>query len=783
MAQQYSQTAQRGYNILECLDAIEPASCSYEEWLAIGQALHHEGYSADEWREWSRRDAARYNERDFETKWRGFGFEAGAPVTGGTIVKMARDRGWAPAPTGHALDWGDTIYADEKPLVDAAYVSGESVEPIYKKGHGKDELTAYISALFEPDEYVAYVVNYTEEEKDGCTKCIPADRGVYTRTAEEIKTALKGGMENALGTLHDESGAWIRFNPMDGHGVGNSNVTAYRHCLIESDVTEPETVKAIVEQLNLPVSVMVHSGGKSMHVIVKVDAKDADEYRQRVERIYAVCEKNGIVVDKANKNPSRLSRMPGVTRRGERQYIASLKCGADDYDEWEEWYAAETDELPDPVSVVSIFTDGRPAMADELIAGVLRCGHKMLMSGPSKAGKSFELIELCIALSEGLEWLGFKCRQSRVLYVNLELDANSCMNRFADVYEALGIEPKHADDLDVWNLRGNAEPLGKLLPKMVRRGRKRGYDAIVIDPIYKVMTGDENSATDMAAFANNFDRLALEVGCSVIYCHHHSKGYQEGKRSIDRASGSGVFARDPDAILDMVELSADDGLVNQRIGSKVCKEVMRFMSEHGLKSAYCDATNASKRSVEAFAVQTAKEVLSEHAYELVDEFLEVIEKARASRDSITAWRIEGTLREFASFKPISVWFDWPLHVSDPRLADAPEMGEVRGQGAAKNGAGLAGGVRKKSRHEKVNDLISEAVEACFDDGVKPTRKAIKERIGRLDGKTVSAAQVTKWTTPSKSSWSEWEVRDDDIESGAKVVVRKTSEDEDNDVWE
>ena len=87
-------------------------------------------------------------------------------------------------------------------------------------------------------------------------------------------------------------------------------------------------------------------------------------------------------------------------------------------------------------------------------------------------------------------------------------------------------------------------------------------DAIIIDPIYKVITGDENSASDMAAFCNQFDKICNETGCSVIYCHHHSKGAQGMKRAIDRASGSGVFARDPDAQLDMIELELSDEVKN-----------------------------------------------------------------------------------------------------------------------------------------------------------------------------------------------------------------------------
>jgi RecA-family ATPase len=46
----------------------------------------------------------------------------------------------------------------------------------------------------------------------------------------------------------------------------------------------------------------------------------------------------------------------------------------------------------------------------------------------------------------------------------------------------------------------------------------------------------------------------------VIYCHHHSKGAQGGKKAMDRASGSGVFARDPDAQLDLIQLQIPEEL-------------------------------------------------------------------------------------------------------------------------------------------------------------------------------------------------------------------------------
>ncbi|MBQ6506408.1 MAG: AAA family ATPase, partial [Clostridia bacterium] len=287
--------------------------------------------------------------------------------------------------------------------------------------------------------------------------------------------------------------------------------------------------------------------------IVHIDAEDEREYRMRVAALYEWLRKNGIPIDPQNRNPSRLSRMPGVTRNGKRQRLVAVNIGKKSWNEWREYLRTLNDALPEMVRLADV-KDHPPTLPEELISGILRMGHKMLISGPSKAGKSFLLMELCIAIAEGIFWLGFQCRKGRVLYINLEIDPASAIDRFLRIYRAMGVPMNHAEDIVIWNLRGHAEPLDRLVPKLIRRIQGEHYDAVVLDPIYKVITGDENSASDMGAFCNQFDKICTAAGCAAIYCHHHSKGAQGMKKAMDRASGSGVFARDPDAQLDIIEL-------------------------------------------------------------------------------------------------------------------------------------------------------------------------------------------------------------------------------------
>ena len=560
-------------DLLELIDNyIDPAGLCYQDWLNVGMALKEEGYSSSDWEAWSRKDAARYHQGECARKWESFN-GTGAPVTGGTIVQMAMERGWRPKGGGHELDWDDVI-SEEKAIVDRNWIEGrEIVEP----GDGWDpqkELITYLETLFEASETVGFVTH--SFEKDG--KHMPS-KGVYDKTAGQLIQELYRYGDDigyAIGDYKREAGAWIRFNPLDGKGVKNENVTDYRYALVESDDMEIEKQNAVIRELELPVACLVHSGGKSLHAVVRVDAANYQEYRNRVDYLYKVCEKNGLMIDTQNRNPSRLSRMPGVMRGDKKQFLVDTNIGKRSWDEWHEWIEGISDDLPEPEGLDSVW-DNMPELSPCLIESVLRKGHKMLIAGPSKAGKSFLQIELCIAIAEGKKWIDWQCAQGRVMYVNLELDRASCLHRFRDVYEALGWTPNNLGNIDIWNLRGKSVPMDKLAPKLIRRAAKKDYVAIIIDPIYKVITGDENSADQMAAFCNQFDKVCTELGCAVIYCHHHSKGSQGGKKSMDRASGSGVFARDPDALLDLIGLETTEALMKQEENKAVCAACRRYL--------------------------------------------------------------------------------------------------------------------------------------------------------------------------------------------------------------
>lgn len=730
-------------DLREVIEYIDPRSLNYQDWLVIGMGLQASGYTVQDWDEWSRQDSARYHSGECARKWDGFGGNNSVPVTGGTIVQMAKDRGWhGTCPDGgRELDWDDIIGGkDDKAIVDSAWVEDkEVVEP--SRWDPVKEITTYLELLFEASENVGYVMgSYAKENDNGSIKYIPKNKGNYDRTAGQLIEELShcgGDIGKVFGDYDPAGGAWIRFNPLDGQGVRNANVADFRYALVECDDADMtiEKQNAMIRELELPAAVLVFSGKKSLHAIVKIEAANQDEYRKRVDYLYDVLKKNGMNVDTQNKNPSRLSRMPGIIRGDRKQFIVDTNIGKSSWAEWRDWIESVNDDLPDTETLADVWDD-LPPLAPALIDGVLRQGHKMLIAGPSKAGKSFALIELCAAIAEGNSWMGFKCAQGRVLYVNLELDRASCLHRFKDVYNALGWKPEHIANVDIWNLRGKSIPMDRLAPKLIRRAQKKGYIAVVIDPIYKIITGDENSADQMAQFCNQFDKVCTELGCAVIYCHHHSKGNQGKKASMDRASGSGVFARDPDAMLDLIELSLSESAKAQLRQRAAASAYLNMLKR--VVPKWRDEVSQDDELSESAMRENARRLLSEATFKACEDN---VESARKEADAITAWRIDGTLREFPKFPPVNVYFDYPRHRPDDcgaledAYASGAEPGIVKAQDSRKRNA--------ETRREDAKEQFEMAVEA-LTVGDPPTAKDLLEYYTDEYGKDISIKTVRKY---------------------------------------
>ena len=182
----------------------------------------------------------------------------------------------------------------------------------------------------------------------------------------------------------------------------------------------------------------------------------------------------------------------------------------------------------------------------ELITGILYRGSKMSLGGSSKSNKTWSLMDMALSVATGSRWWNIPTVRAKVAYIDLELEEWAFTERVHQILKARALDPERGQ-FQFINLRGKLSEWSGF-----SRSLPDDLGLIVLDPIYKLMAGlDENKAGDIASIMGDIEALSVRTGAAVVFGAHYSKGNQAGKQSIDRVSGSGVFARDPDSIISL----------------------------------------------------------------------------------------------------------------------------------------------------------------------------------------------------------------------------------------
>lgn len=199
---------------------------------------------------------------------------------------------------------------------------------------------------------------------------------------------------------------------------------------------------------------------------------------------------------------------------------------------------------------------------------------------------------------------------------------------------------------------------------------------------------------------------------------------------MDRASGSGVFARDPDALVDLVELELTEDLIKLRIDKARAAIYKRAVQEKNL-SYYQQYISLDDLESPVQMRQHFEKALPDIMVR--NPYLDEVKKAVQAVEQATAWRVEGTLREFAKFKPVNVWFSYPVHhvdeigvLADIQLEDNKPMWQK-------------GKESRKSKEQKAAERkhrLETAYSALFDGSSPVTVEEIREYLDLKTKKSV-----------------------------------------------
>ncbi len=411
-------------------------------------------------------------------------------------------------------------------------------------------LTNYLYALFQPGEYVGYVINAIDKGEGW----LPGDRGAVEKT-DALLPRLHGRKVSECLSINNESGAWIRINPLSGTGITDDDVTEYRHVLVESDDLDITDQWNIVTSLNVPCAAVVFSGGKSLHFVVRVDAgKDRKLYDDRVQQLYTILEKHGFSVDTQNKNPSRLSRLPGVWRKGQKQVLLATNIGCES---WAEWV------IQPRAANITRWVSTTPPNQRFIFRGILPEGAICGIDAKGGLGKGWITQTLIMSACTGKTLLDTFVPESsmKVLWLESEDPESELHRRFRKIAEAY--------ELTEWDMQRCADNLiafpGQSFPLTRPSGgsveptehyewvysKVKEYQPrlIVIDPRSHFYGGDENDNTQVGRFMHLLKELTepVEKGAAVWVNHHTSK---EREQQISSSAGRGASAgRDAQRVL------------------------------------------------------------------------------------------------------------------------------------------------------------------------------------------------------------------------------------------
>ena len=194
----------------------------------------------------------------------------------------------------------------------------------------KTDMLRYLK-IFNDNDFVCYSVKLKLE--DG--KTVPTEQPIV-RAGELVENLKTKTIPEALGEVWS-NGALIKFNSLDGKGKKEENVTSYKYCLLESDEQSLKEQYSILTSINLPIKFLIYSGNKSIHAIIRVDAKTRKEYDYRVRMIYNYAEYQGLKPDKVCKNPSRYTRLAPIKRGNNLQWIIAEDVGARSFEDFFVW--------------------------------------------------------------------------------------------------------------------------------------------------------------------------------------------------------------------------------------------------------------------------------------------------------------------------------------------------------------------------------------------------------------------------------------------------------------
>jgi RecA-family ATPase len=396
--------------------------------------------------------------------------------------------------------------------------------PAMPKSVEETPVTKFLEAAFELGDRINIARALYDGERER------PDGAGETRTREEWLELFKdGGLAEWQGSA---PGVYVSINPTKTSSRQAKDISKWRHCLVEFDESTLDEQWAIIKKAGLPTTCIIRSGGRSLHAWVKVDAESELEFKDRVNFIYKHLAH--AKPDEANKDPGRLSRLPGAVRTMTGQKQELVECGAPTktFLEWKEWTIYG--DIPEPLSWERLINFKEDNDETVLLGRRWICrGGSALWVGSSGLGKSVLCLQAAICWALGRSFFGIRPHGDglKSLIIQAENDEGDVAEAVQGVIKAMNLTPEEIAIVmrNVVIVRDCSSTGEKFVDRVRRLVDKHKPHLTWADPLLAFIGGDLSSQETASTFLRNLlNPLALSAGFAWMLIHHTPKPMRDG---------------------------------------------------------------------------------------------------------------------------------------------------------------------------------------------------------------------------------------------------------------
>lgn len=488
----------------EALQACDP-DCPRDEWVRLAMAAKAAGVDADTFHQWSAQ-ASSYNEREAQAVWNSIKRAEGIGV--GTLFKTAAQNGWNPARRERAMRPRTGKGSARPPKATTRPRTGLTAPEVWERCSPAPEDHPYVTAK--------------QGVADGL-RVVP-DSDPFRVSGEPMAGALVVPVRSFDGALTS-----LQFIPPPGAG----------------------------KKLNLPGASM-----SGVFVVGELTSGAAVHLCEGIGQAWACWRATGfpaivcfgwgrvraVATELRQRDPSaRLVVVPDVGKEQEAEAIAREVNGQfvtmpagwernadvndlarrDGFDALEALLAKPREPKQRYRLLAADDLRELPPLAWR-VRGVLPAHGLASVYGPSASGKSFLVLDMAAAVTEGREWFGYRVKPSPVVYVALEGESGFRLRVQAwEEFHGRALPRRLRLVLQPFKLTE-----GQDVQDMAAAVRAAGDGAVtILDTLNRAAPeADENSSADMGRILEAAKELQRLTGGLVVVVHHTGKDATKGLR-------------------------------------------------------------------------------------------------------------------------------------------------------------------------------------------------------------------------------------------------------------